>query len=185
MIAKRVVLFVLAAILAGCASGNYEVPIKVTSQFNPEGAYGTYKTWNFTNYTRMPEEGVLSDAAFRLQLANMIEAALKQYGLVRVFQNPDLDVGYFVAADEITEKQLEKWFDEDDWDMPVYRGEPVNEWKKGSLILLVFESKSGQLLWRSSAEAIIDQSAPEEERRETVKRAVTLMLEKLPREKQE
>jgi hypothetical protein len=185
MIAKRIFLLMLAAALAGCGSRTYDDPIKVTSHFNPAGAYGTYKTWGFANYKNSPQEGVLSDASFRLELANMIEAALKQYELVRAFENPDLEVGFHVAADYITEDELQDWFDSGDWDMPVYRGIRQNEWQKGSLILMVFEAKTGQLLWRSTAEAIVDQSAPEDQRRQLVERAIKLMLEELPKEKQE
>jgi len=186
MMVKRLVLLVLITALSGCASSNYDEPIKVTSQFNPDAAYGSYRTWDFSKNWKPPEEGVLSDAAFRLELGNMIEDALKQqYEMVRVFENPDLDVGVYVAADNITDDELKEWYTSGDWDMPAYRGASQDAWQKGSLILLVFEAKSGQMIWRSSAEALIDQSVPEDQRREVVRRALNLMLEELPKQKQE
>jgi hypothetical protein len=184
MIARRMIPLILVVALAGCGARTFNEPIRVTSQFNPDAPYGTFKTWDFAKYKNMPQEGVLSDAAFRLEIANMIENALKQYGLVRVFDKPDLQVGFLVAADQVSEKELEGWFDERDWDMPAYRGNQQDEWRKGSLILMVFEAKSGQLLWRSSAEAILDETATEEQRKQTVQRAIKMMLDELPRESQ-
>lgn len=185
MIAKRMILLILVIALSGCGTRTYDDPIKVTSQFNPEASYDTYRTWDFSKNWKPPQDGVLSDAAFRLELASMVEEALKQYELVRVFENPDLDVGFYVAADNISDDELQEWYDSGDWNMPTYRGAQQGSWRKGSLILLVFESESGQMIWRSAAEAIVDQSTPEKQRQEIVRRAITLMLEELPKEKQE
>lgn len=184
MIAKRLVLLLLVAALTGCGSRTYDDPIKVTSQFNPAAAYGSYRTWDFAKNWKPPEDGVLSDASFRLELANMVTEALEQYELVRVFENPDLEVGFYVAADFITDDELQDWYDSGEWNMPSYRGARQDSWQKGALILLVFEAKSGQMIWRSSAEAIVDQSAPEKQRKQLVARAIKLMLEELPKEDQ-
>jgi len=175
----------LVLALAGCGSRTYDDPIQVTSQFNPQAAYGDFKTWDFAKVKNIPTEGVLAEASFRLELANMIEAALKQYELVRVFENPDLEVGFHVATDLISEDELEQWFAQGDWDMPVYRGNPQNQWKKGSLILMVFQAGSGQLIWRSSAEAIFDQNVRESVRKDLVQSAIKQMLDELPKENQE
>jgi hypothetical protein len=179
------ILLILVIALSGCGTRTYDDPIKVTSQFNPDASYGEYRTWNFSKNWKPPQDGVLSDAAFRLELANMVEEALKQYELVRVFENPDLDVGFYVAADNISDDELDDWYDSGEWNMPSYRGARQDSWRKGSLILLVFESESGQMIWRSSAEAIVDQSAPEDTRREIVRRAIKMMLDDLPKENQE
>ena len=185
MMVKRIVLLALVAALAGCGSRTYDDPIKITSQFNPDATYGSYRTWDFSKNWKPPEEGVLSDAAFRLELATMVEDALKQYELVRVFENPDLDVGFYVASDYITDDELQEWYVSGDWNMPSYRGAQQDAWQKGALILLVFEAKSGQMIWRSSAEAIVDTNTPEKQRKELVTRAIRLMLEELPKKKQE
>jgi hypothetical protein len=185
MIVKRLVLLAVLLALVGCGSRNYDDPIKVTSQFNPDAAYATFKTWNFSANWKPPEDGVLSDASFRLELANMVEDALKQYDLIRVFENPDLEIGFYVAADYITDDELQDWYDSGEWNMPSYRGAQQSSWQKGSLILLAFEAGTGQMIWRSSAEAIVDQSVPDDQRRDLVRRAIKLMLEELPKEKQE
>lgn len=182
---RRTVLLSGVLALAGCTSQTYDDPIKITSHFNPEGAYGTYRTWDFAKYKNTPQEGALSEASFRLELANVIESALKRYELVRVFEDPDLEVGYFLSAEYMTEDELQDWFDSGEWEMPAYHGDRQDAWRKGSLILMVFEAESGSLLWRASAEAIVDRSTPEEQRKRLVERAVTMMLEELPKEKQE
>jgi hypothetical protein len=185
MMVIRIILVVLVVVLAGCGSRTYDDPIKITSQFNPDAAYGSYRTWDFSKNWKPPEDGVLSDASFRLELANMVEEALKQYELVRVFENSDLEVGFYVTSDFITDDELEEWYVSGEWNMPSYRGAKQDAWQKGALILLVFEAKSGQMIWRSSAEAIVDTSAPEKKRKEVVTRAIKLMLEELPKEDQE
>jgi hypothetical protein len=185
MIAKRLVLLVLVVALAGCGSKNYDDPLKVTSQFNPDAAYGKYKTWNFSQNFKPPEEGALSDASFRLELATMIQDALKERGLVRVFENPDLEMGVYVATESISEDELEKWYLSGDWDMPKYHGRQKDFWQKGDLILMAFESKTGQMIWRATAEAIVDQTVTVDQRREVVRRAVEKMLAELPNESQQ
>jgi hypothetical protein len=185
MIAKRLVLFALIVAVAGCGSKNYDDPIKVTSQFNPDAAYGQFKTWDFSKNFKPPEEGALSDASFRLELATMIEEALKKRDLVRVFENPDLDIGVYVASESISENELQEWYLSGDWDMPKYHGRQKDFWQKGDLILMAFESKSGQMIWRASAEAIVDESATVDQRRDLVRRAVEEILAELPKENQQ
>jgi hypothetical protein len=174
----------VAVALAGCASQSYDQPIAVTSQFNPDGAYGTYKTWDWAKYKNPPAQGVLEDASFRLELGNMVEAALKDRGLTRVFESPDLEVGFHAAGEMIGDEELKEWYDQYSWDMPRTSGAFSNAWQKGALILFVFDADNGQLLWRASAEAIVDTSAPEKDRKKLVERAIAKMLEELPKERQ-
>jgi hypothetical protein len=185
MTVKRTIIVVLALVAAGCASNFYDVPINVTSQYNPDAAYGEFKTWNFATYQNLPTEGPFADASFRLEIGNMVEEALKQYDFVRVFENPDLEVGFHLASDLVSEEDLQEWYDRGDWDLPTYRGAMSDEWQQGSLLLFVFETKSGQMIWQAAAEALVDKSAPMDKRKKLVKRAVTEMLAEMPREKQD
>jgi hypothetical protein len=184
MIAKRLLFLVVVVALAGCASQSYDQPIKIDSHFNPDGAYGTYETWDWVKYQNQPAEGVLADAAFRLELANMVDKALTDRGLTRVFESPDLEVGFHAATEMAGEEQLREWYDQYDWNLPAYSGASSNAWQKGALLLFVFEAESGKLLWRSSAEAIVDTSAPEKERKKLVERAIQKMLDEMPQKKQ-
>ena len=58
MTVKRTIIVVLALVAAGCASNYYDVPIDITSQFNPDAAYGKFKTWNFAPHQNLPTEVV-------------------------------------------------------------------------------------------------------------------------------
>lgn len=78
MTARTIFLPLIAVAFVGCASRSYDVPINVTSNFNPEAANRDYKTWNSAQYENLPSEGALSDASFRLEIANMVEEALEQ-----------------------------------------------------------------------------------------------------------
>jgi hypothetical protein len=175
------ILSVLVFAAVGCSKTTYEEPIKINSQFNPDGDYDDYKTWNFVDYgDRQIDVPVLEDAAFRLQLANLIEQAMSDRGFQRVFESSDLNVGYHAAKGLMTGEQLKEWYSDYDWYSPAARGASQKNWEKGSLLLFVFDAKSGQMIWQASADAVIDENLSEKERQKTAERAVKMMLEKMP-----
>jgi hypothetical protein len=181
MIAKRLLLLVALLVFAGCASQTYDEPIDVTFHFDPDGEYGTYKTWDFlkTNAATTP---AFEDAEFRLELADMITEAMTARGLTYVFESPDLQVGYHVASEGTTEEQLQEWWSDHDWKLTSYRLDS-STWRKGTLLLFVFDAKSGKMLWRASAEAVVDADTPVEKRREIARKAIAKILNEMPARK--
>jgi len=180
--AKQIIFLFVIVALAGCASKSFDQPIKVEAHTDPDADFSGYKTWNFVDYQNKPDMGVLEDAELRLQLGNAIEKALTERGLTRVFESPDLDFGFHAARESIDEEQLKKWYDTQAWDLPSYQGGLSDQWQAGTLLLFLFDAKSGQMLWRSSAEAFVDKDTPEKDRKMIVERAVQLMLDKMPKQ---
>lgn len=180
--ARQIILLVVIVALAGCASRSFDQPIKVDSQTDADADFSGYKTWNFVSYQNMQDIGVLEDAALRVQLGTEIEKALTERGLTRVFESPDLEFGFHAAKESIDEDKLKEWYDSQAWDLPNYRGGMSNQWQAGTLLLFLFDAKSGQMVWRSSAEAFVDKDTPEKDRQMIVERAVQLMLDEMPKQ---
>jgi hypothetical protein len=183
---KRLCVVIMAVALAGCGSRSYDTHVKIDSQSHPEADFAGYKTWDFLEYNAdLTGMGVLEDADFRLELANTIEQAMSDRGFQRVFESPDLHVGAHAAKEAVTEAELREWYNTQDWELPDVRSYAQDRWEKGMLLLFIFDAKTGEMLWRSSAEAMGDDSMPKGDRQALVERAVKQMLETMPKEKKD
>ncbi len=60
-----------------------------------------------------------------------------------------------------------------------------NEIEKGSLIIYVFENKSGEVIWRSAAQVGVEFKMSDEQRKQRVERVVAEMFQSLPVQKRE
>ncbi|MCK5617945.1 MAG: DUF4136 domain-containing protein [Candidatus Krumholzibacteria bacterium] len=181
---KRLYVALMVIALAGCGSRSYDTHVQIDSQTHPEADFAGYKTWDFLQYNAdLTGMGVLEDADFRLQLGNTIEKAMSDRRFQRVFESPDLHVGYHAAKEAVTEAQLREWYSKQDWELPDVRSYAQDRWEKGQLLLFIFDAKTGEMLWRASAEAMGDDSMPKKDRQALVERAVQQMLDTMPKEK--
>ncbi|MCK5406185.1 MAG: DUF4136 domain-containing protein [Candidatus Krumholzibacteria bacterium] len=181
---KRLCVVLLVVPLVGCGSRSYDSHVQIDSQTHPSKDFAGYKTWDFLQYNAdLTGMGVLEDADFRLQLGNTIEKAMSDRRFQRVFESPDLHVGYHAAKEAVTEEQLREWYSKQDWELPDVRSYAQDRWEKGQLLLFIFDAKTGEMLWRASAEAMGDDSMPKKDRQALVERAVQQMLDTMPKEK--
>jgi len=167
--------------LVGCSSNKPEINYAIESAFNPDGDYENYKSWNFVPYKQIERLKVFEDKELRDWTEKAIVDALAERNLFKKFDNPDLLVGYQGISESLTEEQLEETYNQYKWDLP---DDGINEddnWGKGMLLLFVVEAKTGKMLWRSSATAVLDESRSMKERKELVVKAVEGMLAEMPK----
>jgi hypothetical protein len=178
---RYVLVFLSALLLAGCASHKPEINLAVESAFNPDGDYGNYKSWNFVPYKQISRLKVFEDKALRDWTEQAVVDALAERNLVRKVVDPDLLVGYQGIAEPLTEAQIEETYNQFNWDIPKDGIDPDDRWGKGTLLLFVIEAKTGKMLWRSSATAVLDESRTMDERKALVEKAVRQMLAEMPK----
>ena len=184
-IAKYLLISLLMIALVGCASTSGVAPIKVVTQFNSEADYSVYKTWDFASYQSNSGIPLLEDKKLRAHIITSITDALAARGLTKVSGSPDLRVGYLAATEYIDEQQLEQLYDGFDWEISHFSGYDQKYWNKAALVLLVFDAKSGQLLWRGSAESVVVDDLKDRHRLDRIKKAVAMILDEMPERKQQ
>ena len=181
----QLLLILLMIAMIGCASSVSVAPIKVSSQFNSEADYSGYKTWDFASYRANSGIPLLTDKDMRKHITTSITEALAARGLTRVSRDPDIQVGYLAAIEYIDEQQLEQLYDGFDWETSHFSGDDQKHWNKAALVLLLFDAKSGQLLWRASAESVVIEDLKTSHRQERIKEAVKMILDEMPTKRQQ
>lgn len=179
----KILLVILAvAAVAGCSSRSFENRLSVESTLNPEGNYGSYRTYAWVKYNT--GQVLIQDPQTRSLVVEAIENALKAKGLTYDPENPDLMVGYHGAVEQkLDEDVLATYYDEDSYHLDTSPGKKIESWDVGTLVLMIFDSRDGTMLWRASAQAELDERASKAEQRKNLRTAVDAMLATLPTEK--
>lgn len=180
VLAKR--LFVLSAVVAmvGCTSKTFESRLIVDSYFNPDGNYGTYSTYDWVDYGTNVR--VIEDATTRERVIAAVQNEMEARGLRLDRTAPDLMIGYHGAVErQMDEAELQSYYSETDYQMAREPGKQIESWETGTLMLMVFDAKTGMMLWQASAQAELDDKrVSQKERRDRIELAVKKMLETLP-----
>jgi hypothetical protein len=175
-------LFVLLVVLAlaGCTSKSFESRVNVESYLNPDGNYGTYRTYGWVDYGT--DQRVIEDGTTRERVIAAVEQAMESRGLKRDMMAPDLLIGYHGAVErQLDEVQVQSYYDESDYELAREPGKKIDSWEVGTLMLLVFDAKSGMMLWKATAQAELDEKrVSQKEQRDRITYAVNKMLETLP-----
>jgi len=186
MALARLMTLVLISILvlAGCTSKSFESKLNIESTFNPDANYGTYETYGWVDYGT--DQVVIEDPAARKSVVNAIEAALEARGLKKDLVAPDLMIGYHGAVEQkLDQVVVDSYYDDNNYNMDTSPGKKIDSWDVGTLVLLIFDAKDGNLLWQASAQAELDdRRVSQSEKKRRIETAVNKMLETLPTEKQ-
>ena len=176
-------LLIVSAALVGCTSKSFESRLNVESSFNPDAPYESYKTFDWAPYSGQETGlGVLDDQQVRTDLRRMIEEELTSRGLKWVTIAPDLLVGYHAAVEaKIDEAVIEGYYDEQNMEAFGDFASRGAGYEEGSLVLMIFDARTGKMLWRATAQAEVDQKATKRQQKERLKIAVRKMLETMPR----
>jgi len=182
----------LLATVLGCGSKNKEIeriiesPIDYHSHLSPQAEMSRYSTWDWLSPLvddesidkQQIEEGV------RLAVESAVDFRMKDRGYRRVVSSPDIVVNYHVAGQDIDADYIKKMYD-GKYD-PKYRlnfdgpRSARNKWQEGSLIMFIFDSDTGQMIWRSSAKAEVTDDAPLDRRVERLNEAIKMMFSSFP-----
>jgi hypothetical protein len=179
-LANRLLVLLLILAIFGCTSRSFESRLNVESYFNPDGDYGSYRTYGWVDYGTSVR--VIEDSATRERVVSAIEKAVEARGLKRDLTAPDLLIGYHGATERrLDEVQVQSYYDETGYDMAREPGKKIDSWEVGTLMLMVFDARTGMMLWQATAQAELDDArASQKEQRKRIEYAVDKMLETLP-----
>jgi hypothetical protein len=173
----------IIALAVGCSSRSFESRLNVESTLNPDGNYGTYKTFGWVNYNS--DQVIIRDPQVRARVVEAIEQEFTSRGLTYDAQSPDLMVGYHGAVEQkLDEEQLGAYYDESSMQLDSdAKFNKIDTWDVGTLVLMIFEAKTGMMLWQASAQAELDERASESDKKKNIEAAVRAMLDTLPTSK--
>lgn len=182
--AKWVLILVAIGLLAGCSSKSFESRLHVESTFNPDGDFDNYFTYAWVDY--QTDEMLIKDPATRKNVVDAIEKELNERGLKYDAESPDLMIGYHGATErKLDEAVVQTYYDEDSYALDTTPGKHIDSWEVGTLMIMIFDAKTGMLLWRASAQAELDEkNVSRSEQRRRLELAVDRMLETMPRDEE-
>jgi hypothetical protein len=178
--AKRLFILIVVLAAAGCTSHSFESRVNVDSYFNPDGNYGTYKTYGWVDYGT--DQRVIEDGTTRQRVLSAVEQAMEARGLKKDLMAPDLLIGYHGATErKLDDVEVQSYYEESDYEMAREPGKKIDSWDVGTLMLMVFDAKSGMMLWKATAQAELDEKrVSQQEQRKRIEYAVQQMLDTLP-----
>lgn len=185
---RRLSNFALAAfacwLLAACS------PIKVRHDYDQDVNFTEYQTYKWVEQDTQAE-GDAKSAKMRNDLLDKrirsaVDKQLEGKGLKLVAEQPDLLVTYFTGVDEKI-RVMDRGYRYGAYYGSGYSyyglGTPavdVYQYKVGNLIIDLIDSKTNKLVWRGSAEAVVDETASSREREERIQEAVSKILSDYP-----
>lgn len=177
---KRLLALLSIVAIVGCTSHSFESRLNVESYFNPDGNYGSYNTYGWVDYGT--DVRVIEDGTTRERVVSAVEAAMEARGLKKDTMAPDLLIGYHGATErQMDDVQVQSYYSDTDYELAREPGKSIDSWEVGTLMLMVFDAKTGMMLWKATAQAELDEKrVSQREQRERIELAVQQMLETLP-----
>ncbi len=181
---KWILVVCMVLVVAGCSSRSFESRLNVESYFNPDGNYGTYKTFAWVNYGT--SQIIIKDPQTRERVVAAIENELKSRGLTYDAKSPDLMVGYHGAVEQkLDEEVVQTYYTKENYDMDDGAFKQIDSWDVGTLAIMIFDAKDGAMLWRASAQAELDERASASDKKKNIETAVRKMLETMPKAREQ
>jgi hypothetical protein len=179
-LAGQLIFLTALAILISCTSKTFESRLNVESYFNPDGNYGTYKTYGWVDYGT--DVVLIEVKATRDRVVKAVEEAMESRGLKKDLVAPDLLIGYHGAVEQkLDQVALQSQYGEAGYQMESGPNDNVDSWQVGTLMLMVFDAKDGMMLWKATAQAELDERrVSQSEKSDRIGRAVQKMIETLP-----
>jgi hypothetical protein len=169
-------------LVAGCSS------VQVMVEKNPDADFDAYGTWEWfpgdPTVTGDPRVDLNED--LRNFIMSAVEKQLAGRGYKRSGFSPDLYVDYHVTLQDVMNSQViknyygESYYPDFELSLPVYQDTYKDDWEEGSLLLMVFDSRSKRLVWRGIASTEVNTQGPRQEAMERIDKAVEKLVKELP-----
>ena len=190
---RRIALLGLALLLSACES------MQVTSDYNPSVDFARFQTWAWKDpaLQYQPSSLMLKSDLTEQRIMQAVSSGLDQRGLrpVAAGNKPDLLVQTYLIVANRQEQIVTNYGYGGPWGGPWgyaggpwegYWGAPMyNEtrnvvYQVGTLQIDLIDAKDGRLVWRGSAEKIVDNSPTPAERSAAIHEAVNKILGNYP-----
>ena len=191
---RRIALLGLALLLSACES------MQVSHDFNPAVDFAQFRTWAWKDpaVQYQPNNPMLKSDLTEQRIIQAVGSQLDQRGLrpVAAGGKPDLLVQTYLIVANRQEQVVTNYGYGGPWGGPwgVYGGGPwggywgpaaYNEtrnviYQVGTLQIDLTDAKDGRLVWRGSAEKVLNDSPTPQERSAAIREAVTKILNNYP-----
>jgi hypothetical protein len=156
---------------------------------NPDVDFDDYTTWDWlpADPAAKGDPRVDSNEDLRDYIKSSLGAHLAERGYEQSGFSPDLYVDYHVTLQDVANSQVIRdyygmeYYPSYDLGLPVYDETYQYNWEEGSLLLMVFDSKSKRLVWRGIVSTEVNTQGPRKEARERIDNAVKKLTKKLPK----
>lgn len=169
--------------IAGCSS------VQTMVEKSPGADFDGYQTWDW--YPGDPsakgDPRLDLDADLRAYIMKSVEEHLAGRGYKRSGFSPDLLVDYHVTLNDVVNSQVinnyygQDYYPDFELNLPVYQDTYKYEWEEGSLLLMIFDSQSKQLVWRGLASTEVNTQGPRKEAMNRIDKAVDKLTKDLPK----
>ena len=191
---RRIALLGLALLLSACET------MQVSHDYNPAVDFAKFRTWAWKEpaVQYQPNNPMLRSDLTEQRIVQAVSSQLDQRGLrpVAAGNKPDLQVQAWLIVANRQEQVVTNYGYGGPWGGPWggywggpwegYWGAPMyNEtrnvvYQVGTLQIDLIDAKDGKLVWRGSAEKVIDSSPTPTERSAAINEAVTKILSTYP-----
>ncbi len=169
------------AVLASCSQRGFKSNVQVTPAPVPNVDFTHYKTWHFGRPGQYPDTGVehMDTPQFREAVAKHFGAEMTSLGYVYADSNPDLTFLMHVAtAQQADQQKMDDIYK--GYDMAWSQLDENDVWHEGTLIIFCMDSKTGQQVWSSSAQAKMQDYVGYQDRLDRFNKVVTMMMDYFP-----
>jgi len=178
--------------LAGCSGKDKEIqrildsPIDYTSHVSPHAEFKRYVTWDWVPVPKgLQSDPRANDPDLRVEIEKAVTKQMDIRGYRKTRNTSDMMVNYHVAFQHIDKDYMKSMYDGKY--LPEYRmdfkgsGKARSQWEEGAVIVFVFDTKTQELIWQSSAKAeIAGNQAPQEKGIARLNKAILGMFSSLP-----
>jgi hypothetical protein len=159
---SRLTVLALLVCLTACAPKGVDVRTK----FGPDNDFSKYKTWNWVPMDQWRTgDARIDDPTVKDTIERAIRDEMYDAGFERVEENPDMIINYTVG--------ISREMDDDAFNDKTDQWAPKNNFEKGALTILIFETETGGALFGGVAEAEVDNSATRASKEKRLRGAVS------------
>ena len=191
-IARCLFVLLLAGIVAGCsgsakkAEEALEAPMVVKSKTEPGADFTTYETWGWVPLQAGAQiDTRIDNPEFKSMIGDAVEREMftRGYRRVEIQARPDLLVNVHAAINDVDDAYIDEHYNGEYY--PAYRmeidGEKLaTEWKEGSVIVILFDSKTMQAVWGGGVETEAFEDLPKDVVRQRIDKGIRKIMETLP-----
>ncbi|MBF8746040.1 DUF4136 domain-containing protein [Pseudomonas monteilii] len=182
---RRLVLMTSASILAACSSSN------VQQDYDASRDFAAYRSWAWQEPALQyrPDDPRIKSDLTEQRIRQAVADQLDQRGLRPVQGNarPDLSVQAYLIVEQrqqqITTNYGGAWggYWNGYWGGPMYNETRSVDYKVATIQVDLFDTRDGKLVWRASAEQIMNNYPPSpEERNSAIRNTVAKVMDNYP-----
>ncbi|UCF40628.1 MAG: DUF4136 domain-containing protein [Gemmatimonadota bacterium] len=174
----------LALAVAGCSG------MKIQTDYNPAAvpSMQAYQTYSWIPDTGPREDPELNNPILISRIESAVDAALAAKGYQKQASGGDFQVGWFADVDQRTDyTTVNSYYGGYGWGgwygggmgMGTSRTTAHN-WEEGTLVLVIADGKSKELVWHGSATAEVGREGSPEQRQQRINTAVEKIFANFP-----